>query len=75
MVILMHDVFYVSAITVIHAALCNVYYVHTNAGTSVYWGFDKLPKLAKSFLDRNVSNVIQVSASCSVVPDGRLIHG
>lgn len=76
-VVVMKDksIFYITAITIVHAGEINGYYVHTNAGTSFYLGFDRLPVLAVRFLDDNLMYAKQICTDCTIVPCGSAIYG
>lgn len=66
-------VFYISAITIAHQGQSNIYYVHTNAGTSVYYCFDDLPQLAKEYIWNNACCATSDSPYTTIICDGGVI--
>lgn len=63
-------VFYISAITIAHQGHANIYYVHTNAGTSMYYSFDDLPRLAQNFIEKNARFASDETPYTTVISDG-----
>lgn len=63
-------VFYISAITIAHQGQANLYYVHTNAGTSLYYSFDDLPRLAQLYIEHNVCFASEETPFTIVISDG-----
>ena len=66
-------VFYISAITIVHQGQSNIYYVHTNAGTSLYYSFDDLPQLAKQYIWNNNCYASTDTPYTTVICDGGVI--
>lgn len=66
----MRDVFYIAAVTIVQAPCGCAYYVHTNAGTSMYLHYEDLPRLAQTFITKNLPYVDQSFPFVTVVSDG-----
>lgn len=62
--------FYISAITIAHQGNANIYYVHTNAGTSMYYSFDELPRLAQLYVEKYAIYASDETPFTTVICDG-----
>lgn len=62
------DVFYIACIvciaTVSHSV---VYYVVTNAGTSVFYLYDRLPNLAKDYISKYIDSSVMLSKTVTLI--------
>lgn len=66
-------VFYIPAITIAHQGQLNIYYVHTNSGTSLYYYFDDLSQLAKEYISDNACYASAYTPYTTVISDGGVI--
>lgn len=66
-------VFYISAITIAHQGQSNLYYVHTNAGTSLYYSFEELPRLAQLYIENNACFASDETPFTTVISEGGVI--
>lgn len=70
----MRDVFYIAAVTIVQAPCGCAYYVHTNAGTSMYMHYDELPRLAQIYITKNLVYAEQSFPFVTIVSNGGVVN-
>lgn len=62
--------FYISGVLCIQKPLWIDYYLFTNAGCCLVHGYDRLPDMAKEYLQKHISDSTSPSIGVAILADG-----
>lgn len=71
----MRDAFYIAAVTIVQCPAGCTYYVHTNAGTSMYYHFNDLPVIVQKYINENIADIDHSFPFVMVVSNGGVTVG